>query len=225
MAGLPLQCTGSSASEAARLTFTGTGLSYLGMPLQDPGRGQPLVFGSQTATSRSVSVASMDTMQSQGSAAGSAAVDLSSAAGAGSILVSRGFTCSLALLPTGQLVVSNITNRAQPVPLWRSATPAQGSAPFRMVLSAAGSLAVLDRSGSGAGAWSSQTGCLLGTGPYVLQVGAQCACTAIAACIAACITACSGQPWLPRCAHCQWLAADPFKPAPLSRSCRTAASW
>jgi hypothetical protein len=192
MAGLALLCTGSSASQAARLTFTGSGVSYLGMPLQDPGQGKPLVFGAQTAASRSVSVASMDTMQSQGSVAGSAAVELSSGVGAGSILVSRGFKCSLALLPTGQLVVSNITDRAQPVTLWRSTTPAPDSAPFRLVLSALGSLAVLDRSGSGAaGAWSSRTGCLLSPGPYTLQV-----------CSRPCNANCIRQPWLSYCADC-----------------------
>jgi hypothetical protein len=169
LAGPQLLCTGSSASQAVKLSFTrANGFSYLGIALQDPGSGLPLLFAVQS-TGSSVSVAPVTTMQSQGA---NAAVELSSAAGAGSILVSSGLMCSMALLPSGQLVVSNISNRAQPVPLWTSPMPTQGSAPFRLVLSPLGSLAVLDSSGAGAGAWSSQTRCQLGPGPFLLQVRA-----------------------------------------------------
>jgi hypothetical protein len=164
---LRLQCTAGSAAQAAKLTFTGSGLTYLGMALHDPGQGRPLVFIAQAAGSGSVGVASVSSLQSQG-------VELSSAAGAASIITSRSLLCSLALLPTGQLALSNISDRARPAPLWRSPVPAQGTAPFRLVLLAAGSLAVLDSQGSGAGAWSSQTGCLLGAGPFVLQVRCPC---------------------------------------------------
>jgi hypothetical protein len=147
------------------------------MALHDLGAGQPLVFRPQAAAGVAVAVAAVDSLQSQsGAAGGSGRVELSSAAGAGSIITSRGMKCSLALLPTGQLVLSNISDRARPAPLWRSLVPVLGAAPFRLALSAAGGLAVLASGGSGAGAWSSQTGCLLGAGPHVLQVGCPPAC-------------------------------------------------
>ncbi len=165
-----LQCTAGSASQAVQLTFTGSGLTYLSLVLHDPGEGQPLMFVAQAAASRPVGIASVSSLQSQGTSAAGTMVELSSAAGSGSSIASRGLKCSLALLPTGQLALSNISDRARPVLLWKSAVSAQGTAPFRLVLSAAGSLAVLDSRGSTAGAWSSQTGCLLGSAPFLLQV-------------------------------------------------------
>jgi hypothetical protein len=167
-----LRCAASSASQAARLTFTGTGLSLQGAPLLDPGSGLPLLFSSVAGAGAAVLGLPLDSLQAQASA-GAATVQLSSAAGAGSILASRSVRCALRLLPSGQLALHNLTAGLQrPELLWSSATPAAGVPPFRLLLSAVGGLAVVDsQGGGGSGAWASQTGCALGSGPFSLRVG------------------------------------------------------